>query len=69
MIYKSFIVEQNILTIEKNKMFLFYGENNGLKNDLKNKIISAFPKTGILNLFQDEIVKDRNILINEISNK
>ena len=50
-------------------MFLFYGENNGLKNDLKNKIISAFPKTGILNLFQDEIVKDRNILINEISNK
>ena len=35
MIYKSYLVEQNINLI--NKLFLFYGENLGLKMILKIK--------------------------------
>ena len=38
MIYKSYILEQNIQQIEKNKLFLFYGENDGLKKEFKEKI-------------------------------
>ena len=37
MIYKSYLIEQNINLIDKN-LFLFYGENLGLKNELKNKL-------------------------------
>ena len=38
MIYKSYILEQNINAL-KEKIALFYGENLGLKNDIKTKII------------------------------
>ena len=36
MIYKSYLIEQNINLLDKN-LFLFYGENLGLKNELKDK--------------------------------
>ena len=36
MIYKSYLVEKNIGLL-KNKIVLFYGENLGLKNELKEK--------------------------------
>ena len=34
MIYKSYLAEQNINGIKEN-LFLFYGENIGLKEDFK----------------------------------
>ena len=34
MIYKSFLVEENINNL-KNKLILFYGEKLGLKNEFK----------------------------------
>ncbi len=37
MIYKSYLVEENIGLI-KNNLTLFYGENFGLINDFKEKI-------------------------------
>ena len=37
MIFKSYLIEQNNNLNDKN-ILLFYGENIGLKNDLKNKI-------------------------------
>ena len=37
MIYKSYLLEQNIEII-KNNIVLIYGENLGLKNEIKNKI-------------------------------
>ena len=37
MIYKSYLLEKNIGLL-KNKIVLFYGENLGLKNELKEKI-------------------------------
>mgnify|MGYP000864048324 FL=1 len=38
MIYKSYLVEQNV-EILKNNLVLIYGENLGLINDLKIKIL------------------------------
>ena len=37
MIYKSYVLEQNINSLDE-KLALFYGENIGLKEDLKKKI-------------------------------
>ena len=69
MIFKSYILEQNIQSANNHKIFLFYGENQGLKKEFKEKIKTQYKNQEILNLFQDEIIKNKNILINEVSNK
>jgi DNA polymerase-3 subunit delta len=69
MIFKSYLLENNIETLSNYKVFLFYGENYGLKKDFKEKLKFANKKKQVLNLFQDEIIKNKNILINEVSNK
>ena len=69
MIFKSYLIEQNIQSINNNKMFLFYGENEGLKKEFKDKLKTQYDKLEILNFSQDEIIKNKNILINEIINK
>ncbi len=68
MILKSYIIEQNIATLEKYKSVLFYGENTGLKDDLKEKIKETNKKAENINLFQDEIIKNKDLLGNEIIN-
>ena len=67
MIYKSYLIEQNIELIDK-KLFLFYGQNLGLKNDLKKKIRTFNDKAEIINLDQDEILKNDNNFLNDIYN-
>ena len=67
MIYKSYILEQNINSINE-KIALFYGVNLGLKNDLKAKIIESHKNSEILRYSQDEILKDKALLENEIKN-
>ena len=67
MIYKSYLVEQNTATLEK-KIYLFFGENLGLKNELKNKIKLNNKKAEILHFNQEEIVKNNNIILNEVNN-
>ena len=67
MIFKSYIVEENIDLLNKN-LVLFYGENLGLKNQIKT-ILKSKTKAEIINLFQDEIIKKPEILFNEILNK
>ena len=69
MIFKSYILEQNQQKIEDSKMFLFYGENNGLKKEFKETIKKKRIEKEVLNLFQSEILKNKNILTNEITNK
>lgn len=69
MIFKSYILEQNIQSISKYKIFLFYGENQGLKKEFKEKIKFHNKEKEILNLIQDEIIKNKDILTNEIKNK
>ena len=69
MIFKSYILEQNIQFTTDYKIFLFYGENQGLKKEFKENLKIKNKSQEILNLFQDEIIKNKNILLNEIKNK
>ena len=69
MIFKSYIIERDIESLSKLKLILFYGENYGLKKDFKEKIREKYKKNEVLNFFQDEIIKNNNLLINEIENK
>ena len=69
MIFKSFILENNINQLKKQKIILFYGENSGLKKDLKTKIKNINKSAENINLIQDEVINDKTILTNEILNK
>ena len=69
MIFKSYVLEQNLKSIDNCKIILFYGENQGLKEEFKKNIKEANKNNEKLNLLQDEIIKNENLLINEISNK
>lgn len=66
MIYKSYIVENNIKSF-KNNIILFYGENLGLIDDFK-KQISLNSKKKIIKYSQDDILKNESIILNEINN-
>ena len=66
MILKSYIVENKINDLDKYNMILFYGENLGLINDFKSKLKKK--GSDILNFYQDELLKNENVLINEIMN-
>ena len=67
MIYKSYLVENNI-KILKNNLILFYGENFGLKEDFKNIIKDKHNKMIVKNLYQDDIIKNKELIYNEILN-
>ena len=67
MIYKSYLIEQNISLLDKN-LFLFYGENLGLKNELKDKIKFQNKKAEIINLSQDDIINNIDNFFNEVLN-
>ena len=64
--YKSYILEENFNPVEK--IFLFYGENFGLKNEFKKKIKAKYKNSKIVNYYQDEIIKDETIFLNEVNN-
>ena len=67
MINKSYLIEQNINLLDK-KIFLFFGENLGLKNELKDKIILQNKESEIISFLQEEILKKEELLYNEIYN-
>jgi DNA polymerase III subunit delta len=67
MIYKSYLIEQNINLLDKN-LFLFYGVNLGLKNELKDKIKFQNKNAEIINLSQDDIISNIDNFFNEILN-
>ena len=56
MIYKSYIIEQNINAF-KNNIILFYGENLGMKNDFKDQIKKTNNK-----IFIKKFLKTRYLL-------
>ena len=68
MIHKSYLVEKNFRLISTN-CSLFYGENHGLINDFKKKIKELNLKKNILKFEQDEIIKNSNLLLDEVKNK
>ena len=67
MIYKSYLVEQDI-NLLKEDICLFYGQNLGLKNDLKNNILNNFKEHEILRFSQDDNIKNNNLIRQEILN-
>ncbi len=67
MIYKSYLVEENIENL-KNNISLFYGENIGLINHFKDKIKVVNKSKKILRFNQEDILKNNNIILNEIKN-
>ena len=67
MIYKSYIIEENLDKLH-NRMFLFFGENEGLQDQIKKKIKQKYNQNEIINYEQEEILKNENIIFNEILN-
>ncbi len=63
---KSYVIEQNISKLNKN-INLFFGENLGLKSELKKKLQNLYIKERIIRLNQEDVLKN-NLLISEISN-
>jgi len=67
-ILKSYIVEKNLRILDNYKAVLLYGENNGIKDDIRLALKNANKETEIINFFEDEILKNKNILYENISN-
>ena len=63
MIIKSYEIKKNKISILKNNLFLLYGENLGLKKDIKNFITSELKQKNsdleILSFYEIEIIKYR----------
>lgn len=68
MILKSFEIEKNINNLNKFKFILIYGENLGLKDKLKNEIIKIFKNYEIVNIYQEDFNKNKDILVKEFKN-
>ena len=68
MILKSYELERDIKKILNFKSILIYGENVGLKQSFKKKIINLYKNSDILNIYQEDFTKNKNILTNEINN-
>ena len=68
MILKSFMIENNIALLEQYEHILLYGENEGIKEDIKNKIKEKNKDSEIITLFQEEILGNKNILSEQINN-
>ena len=71
MIYKSYILEKNFNTAKDKDIFLIYGENEGLKKNLKDSILKEkkTEKTNISNFLEEEILKKPEILFDSILSK
>lgn len=65
MIYKSYVVEENIHFI-KNNIVLFYGQNLGLINDFKNIIKKTYHEHKVVRLTQQEILNDQSNFITNL---
>ena len=69
MILKSYIVEKDLKVLNSYKAVLLYGENNGIKDDVRSKLKNANKDAEKINLFEDEIINDRNILYKNTFNE
>ena len=59
MILKSFLLEQNISLIDKYFINLIYGENIGMKDDIKDQIKIYFKNYEKILFTQEEILKKK----------
>jgi len=68
-ILKSYIVEQNLDILKNYKATLLYGANDGIKDSIKSKLKDINKDAEIMIFFEEEIVKNNNILYKNIINK
>ena len=70
MIIKSYEIEKKISSLIKLNLILLYGENNGLKKDVRETIIKNFKKEKdnieFLSFYEDEILQNEENLYNAI---
>lgn len=66
MIIKSYILEQNIHIVKDYNSVLFYGENEGIKDDFKKNLIKEKKEFEIKKFFQDELLKNDNLLFDTL---
>ena len=69
MILKSYIVEQQPKLLSGYKSVLLYGENEGIKSDVKSKLKDSNKGSEIITFFESEILKNKNILYENIINE
>ena len=69
MIIKSYIIEKNISNFEKYQASLIFGENIGIKEDIKELLKNKNKTAEIINLFEEEILKHKDRLYNNVNNK
>tara|TARA_B100000941_G_C28493454_1_gene549407 strand:- start:55 stop:1041 length:987 start_codon:yes stop_codon:yes gene_type:complete len=67
MIYKSYQVELDTKIVKQN-LVLFYGENLGLQDDIRRKIKLNYPGSEILYFDQDDLLKNKKLIFNEMNN-
>ena len=68
MIVKTYEIENTYLKIKDQNICLFYGENLGLINDLKREIKNKNKMNKVINLNQDDILKNTEVFYNDIVN-
>ena len=68
MIFKSYLIENDLSLLKDKNIILLYGENTGLKDDLKRNIIENNINREIIKLNQDDILKNNFLLDKEIMN-
>ena len=70
MIIKSYEIEKKISNLIKSNLILLYGENNGLKKDVRETIIKKFKEEKdnieFLSFYEDEILQSEENLYNAI---
>ena len=69
MIIKSYLVQEEFSLIDSKKATLIYGENAGLKVDIKNYLKKKYANLGPISLFQDELISNKKLLVKEVSNQ
>jgi len=69
MIIKSFILEKKISLVDEYFVVLFYGENIGMKNEIKDQIKKHYKNSEKIVLHQDEIIKNERLLNEHVHNR
>ena len=68
MILKSYLVEKNLSLIDSYFASLFYGENIGLKDEIKYELKKKFKNYEQINLNLEEVAKNEKLLNEQIYN-
>ena len=69
MIIKSFILEKKISLMDEYFVVLFYGENIGMKDEIKDQIKKHYKNSEKIGLHQDEIIKNDRLLNEHVHNR